>query len=371
MGFNSCSYCDNLCKNNFCLFFYLSSYPLFVVNNHILEKTIMYNSLSQGLNKYILPERTLPLKKLFSVNIFVLPVILLVISINAQDLEPRILASLPTGTNIALVSYGHSSGNILLDNSAPIEGLNANLNNTVFAYARSFKLFNKLTKFDVVTPYSFARFNGGVIELDSSTTRNGFGDPLLRISMLLVGSPPLEASEFIKHDPVNFKLGVFFRIRVPIGQYDSEKLINLSSNRWGFKTGVAGSYTIKRKLIFEAHLTSWFFTKNTNYFRGNISDQEPLYGMQFHTGYVLNQKIWFAASIGKVYGGKVEINGDEQDIKQKNSRFGLVFSYRLSRRHSLKTAYTNGLTTRAGTDFNTFLIAYQYIWLDKKNSKKK
>jgi len=309
--------------------------------------------------------------KSISLNILLtLSAWLLVVNSQAQDLEPRILASIPTGANIAIASYGHSSGNILLDNSAPVEGLNADLNNAVFAYVRSFKLFNKLTKFDVVIPYSFAEFNATLNQIDTSTSRNGFGDPLFRISMLLVGSPPLKPSEFIKHDHASFKLGVFFTVRAPLGQYNPDKLINLGTNRWGFKTGVAGSYTIRKKLIFEAHLNSWFYTKNTDFFVGNTSKQEPIYGMQFHTGYVLNPKIWFAVSIGKNYGGKVEINGIEQEIKQNNSRYGLVFSYRLSRRHSLKAAYTNGLITIAGTDFNTLLLAYQYIWFDNKSSKK-
>lgn len=307
-----------------------------------------------------------------SLNILLsISVCLYAVNSKAQDLEPRILASIPTGTNIAIVSYGHSSGNILLDKSVPVEDLSAELNNAVFGYVHSFKLFNKLTKFDVIAPYSFAKFKGVVNEIDSSTTKNGFGDPLLRVSMLLVGSPPLEPSEFIKHDHTSFKLGVFFRVRVPLGQYNPDKLINLGTNRWGFKTGVAGSYTIRKKLIFEAHLNSWFFTKNNDFFGGNTSKQKPIYGIQFHTGYILNPKIWFAASIGKFYGGNVEINGNEQDVEQNNGRYGLVFAYRLSRRHSLKGAYTNGFITRAGTDFNTLLLAYQYIWFDNKSSKKK
>ena len=181
-----------------------------------------------------------------------------VVNSTAQDLEPRILASIPTGTNILIAGYGYSSGNILLDNSAPIKDLNAELNNAIVAYARSFKLFNKLTKIDVVVPYSFAEFNATLNQIDTSTTRNGFGDPIFRISMLLVGSPPLKPSEFIKHDHDNFKLGVFLRLKVPVGQYNPDKLINLGSNRWAFKTGVAGSYTLNKKLVFEGHLNMHF-----------------------------------------------------------------------------------------------------------------
>ena len=78
----------------------------------------------------------------------------------AQDLEPRFLSSMPTGTNVAVASYAFSKGNILLDNALPIEDLESELNSVVFGYARSFKLFKKLTKVDAIVPYAFAHFSG-------------------------------------------------------------------------------------------------------------------------------------------------------------------------------------------------------------------
>ncbi len=45
--------------------------------------------------------------------------------------------------------------------------------------------------------------------------------------------------------------------------------------------------------------------------------------------------------------------------------YGLAFAYRLNNKNSLKAAYTNGLFTASGADFNTYLIAYQFLWFDK------
>ena len=49
------------------------------------------------------------------------------VQIHSQDLEPRVMSAIPTGGNFAIVSYSYSAGNILLDNSLPIEDLKANL----------------------------------------------------------------------------------------------------------------------------------------------------------------------------------------------------------------------------------------------------
>ena len=138
-------------------------------------------------------------------------------SVDAQDLEPRFLSAIPTGGNFAIASYGYSSGNILLDNSLPIEDLEAKLNSAVFGYARSFKLFNKLAKFDVIAPYSFGTFTGTVSDIDSSTSRSGFGDPLVRLSMILIGAKPMVVSEFMKNEQKKINLGVTVRLRLHLG----------------------------------------------------------------------------------------------------------------------------------------------------------
>lgn len=304
--------------------------------------------------------------KKYRLHILVIVSILIVSDLKAQDLEPRFLSSIPIGGNFAIASYGYSSGNILLDNALPIEDLESQLNNAVFGYARSFKLFNRLAKFDVIVPFSFATFNGVVSNVDSTTSRTGFGDPLLRISMILIGGQAMSMSEFMKQETKKFKLGVSFRLRAPLGQYDQTKLINLGANRWAFKGGVAASYTIKKKLTFEGHIISWFFTENKEFFNGNTIYQKALVAAQLHISYVIKPGIWIAVSGGTSGLGETVVNGEEQDDLQNNSRYGAAFAYRINKNHALKIAYTSGISTRYGADFSTFLLAYQFMWFDKK-----
>lgn len=285
----------------------------------------------------------------------------------SQDLEPHLISALPTGGNFLIASYSHSNGNILVDNTIPIDNLDANLNNIVVAYARSFKLFNKLTKFDAILPYSFAAFSGVVSQIDSSTSRNGFADPLFRISMILIGTKPLTPADFFKREVKKFNLGVSFRLRIPTGQYFSDKLLNLGANRWAFKIGAAASYGFfKNKLILEAHLFSWFFTENKSFFNGNTLGQKPVVVAQAHISYTFKPGVWLAFSVGRSGLGMTVLNGEVlEDQKQNNGRFGGAFAFRITKGHALKIAYTSGVSTRYGADFNTLLIAYQFMWFDK------
>lgn len=294
----------------------------------------------------------------FLCNLFWTPV-------GAQDLEPGFLSAIPIGTNIAIAATGYSQGNILLDNTLPIEDLEAKIYNFALGYFYSFKLFNRLAKMDVVVPYALADFNAIVENEPQSATRNGLGDPMLRLSMILVGADPVKPQEFFKQEQQKFKMGVSFRVLAPLGQYDSDRLINIGANRWAMKTGIGASYTIKKKLVFEAQFHTLFFGVNDNFYGGNTRKQNPLFEGQFHTTYIFKPGIWVAASFGAVNGGDSEINGDKK-ISLNNKRYGLSFAYKLNNHHSLKAAYTNGFITRTGTDFDTFLLGYQYLWFNKK-----
>ena len=287
------------------------------------------------------------------------------IQLKAQDLEPRFLSPIPTGGNFAIASYGYSYGNILLDNTLPIEDLNASINSIVMAYARSFKLFHKLAKFDVVIPYAIGNYEAIFNSVDTSASKHGFGDPLFRISMILIGTDPLSPVDYFKQEQKKFNLGTSVRVRAPLGQYDPTKLLNLGANRWYVRLTLAGSYRLGRKVVLEGHFNSIFFTENSSFFNGNTIDQKPLLAAQLHATYIFKPGIWVAASLGRSFLGETEINGVEQENLQKTSRYGLAFAYRLNKNNALKLAFTTGITARYGSDFTTFVLAYQFIWFDK------
>ena len=293
---------------------------------------------------------------------------LFVFPLQAQDLEPRFLSSVPLKTNFAGTAYGYSSGDILL-NAQEIENLNAKLNSVVGFYGRSFKMFNKSAKFDIVNTYSFGNLNALVSKVDSTVYKNGLHDPAFRISIIFIGEEALNLKEFAKREKKNFKLGAALKIKAPFGQYDDTKLINMGANRWGFQVKVAGSYLVSKKIVLELHVDSWFFTENTSFNNGNSLSQKPLLSSQLHVAYIFNPKLWISASIGQVAYGETSINNIEQDNNQENSKYGITGSYRLNKLGSLKLVVTNALYTVDGADFTTYLLGYSFIWFDRNKMK--
>ena len=297
--------------------------------------------------------------------IFFLFIILLYSNSTAQSLEPRHLSDIPVKGNFVFASYGYSKGDILLDPASPVQDLESDLHSVVFAYLRSFKLFNRLAKIDAVVPYAMANFKGLLNGEAASTYRSGFGDPMLRFSIIIIGSEPLVLKDFAKYEPKKFKFGVGLRITPPIGQYDSTKLINLGTNRWTFKMGIGASYIFLRKFILEGQIKSWFFTDNNNFYNGSTISQTPLFSGQIHLTYIFKPGVWISGSLGQTNEGTTYINEVKQEKTTTNTKYGLTFSYRVAKGNSLKIAFTNGVPNQYAIDYTSLIVAYTFLWFDK------
>jgi len=278
----------------------------------------------------------------------------------AQDLEPRALARAPVGMNFFVLAYGYSSGNVMIDQSLPLEGTEAKLHSLSLAFAKTFGLFGRTTKFDMVVPFSHGTWEGLLSGARESQKRIGFADPLVRFTVNLLGAPALSGEQFLG-SRAKFQLAGSLKIRVPLGQYDQTKLVNLSTHRWQLRPSLGGSVQL-RKWTIETHLNLWLFTTNSNLFNGNTLSQKPLLAAQLHSIHEFRPGLWAAVSFGRSGGGETTLNDIERDDSQQNSRFGAALSLPVSNVHSLKLFFTSGVTTRYGADFDTFGLAYQYRW---------
>ena len=54
------------------------------------------------------------------------------------------------------------------------------------------------------------------------------------------------------------------------------------------------------------------------------------------------------------------MNGVHEDNEQTNNRLGATLTIPITSHHALKAGFTSGITTGAGADFYTFVIAWQY-----------
>jgi len=284
----------------------------------------------------------------------------------AQQLEPRAYANLPIGLNFLIAGYAYSQGDVLLDPSLAVSDAKAKVNALVLGYVRSLDFWGNSGSIGLVLPYAGISASGqittsGQAEPQStSVTRNGFGDPVLRVVVNLHGAPalPMERFREYRQDTI---VGASLVVTAPWGQYDGSKLVNIGTNRWSFKPELGVSQALG-PWILEAALGVTFFTDNDDFFGGHTRKQDPLYAAQLHAIYTFDPGLWGALDLTYYAGGRTSVDGTLNNDLQQNSRWGATLGKSLDVRNSLKLYFNSGATARAGTNFQTVGVAWQHLW---------
>lgn len=261
--------------------------------------------------------------------------------------------------NFLIAGYTHMWGGVTFDPTIPIEGAKLRVESAVFAYARSLEVFGQSGKFDVVLPAAWLSGSASVANQPRERDISGFADPRFRFSVNLYGAPALTLDEFAKYEQ-DVIVGASVQMSVPGGQYDPEKLINLGTNRWSFKTELGIS---KRwgPVTLELAGEGIFYTDNDEFFPGHRTrSQDPVYGVQGHLIYSFPYGIWGSLDGTWYGGGSTSLDGGPYRDLQENTRIGATLALPLGRNHSIKLHGSTGVSARLGGDFDQVGVAWQY-----------
>jgi len=296
------------------------------------------------------------MKGIFSI----IPFCLMCFIARPQDLEPRVYANVPKGTNVIVFAYAFSSGDVLTDPSLPIKDFKIKAHSVVTGYVHTFALAKKLARVQVVAPFTLlsgkARFNG----MDTGGVRNGFGDARIRFGINLFGSPALDKKDFRKYQQ-KMIIGASVVVSVPTGLYYKDKRINLGSNRWAVKPEVGISKRFKH-FYAEAYTGVWFYTNNDEFLTSKTLKQQPVMSLQSHVCYYFKNQMWIGVNGNWFNGGETLVDNVSSGDLKDNYRIGATWSVPFAKRHSIKLQFHIGAFTNTGYDYNLYSLGYQYIF---------
>ncbi len=278
----------------------------------------------------------------------------------AQDLEPRAYSNTPVGLNFLLGGYAYTTGGVASDPSIPLENSSVESHQAVVGYARGLDVWGKSGKIDVILPYTWvsgsAEFNGQ----PRNRSVSGFADPQLRFTVNFLGAPALTMEEFADYEQ-DLIVGASLQVTPPLGQYDSDKLLNIGTNRWTIKPELGVSKAFG-PLILELAAGVSIYTDNDDFFGGQTVSQDPLYSLQAHVIYGFESGIWIALDGTYYRGGETTLDGASSQNLQSNTRVGLTAAFPVDRNNSVKVYASSGVSTRTGGDFDAVGLAWQYRW---------
>ncbi|WP_439134486.1 transporter [Pseudomaricurvus sp.] len=294
--------------------------------------------------------------------IFLLLISTSVMHTQAQELAPRAYWPAPTGTNVLVVGYQHSQGDVLVDASTPVEGAKATLDFVSFTYQRSFSLLNRTASLQINYPLvqgdADALVNGEFKERSISAG----ADARARLAINLMGAPSMDRKAFrelvANPEPI---IGASLLVSMPTGEYDGTKLFNAGSNRWAVKPALGFIIPLTHRWLFEGEVGAWFYEDNHDYL-GKTRRQKAVISSEFHLVYVHRNGIWVSLDANWYQGGAATVGeGPEQD-EMNNSRAGLTLVHPFNRHHAIRIAASTTIESKIAGDFDSFTLGYMYIW---------
>ena len=278
----------------------------------------------------------------------------------AQEMEPRSYSNIPTSANTVILSYAFSNGNIVSEASSPLQDLDITTHSTALVYMRTFGLFGMLSRVQATVPFVYLYGGAKLKGNDTTASRTGFADIKLKFGINLLGSPAIAPKDFVRYQQTSI-LGFSFVVSAPTGQYYEDKLINLGTNRWGFKPEIGFSQRYKR-IYFETFAGVWFFTVNKEYFKGNTLKQDPLFSIQGHLNYIFPSDVMLALDAAYVHAGQTTLNTFVRDDWMNDSYIGTTAVVPVAKGHMVRAQLRSSLNTKNSGSNYLLSLGYQYIW---------
>jgi hypothetical protein len=262
---------------------------------------------------------------------------------------------------VLIAGYAHQTGDVVTDPTIPVTGVDSTIDSAVLAYQHTIDLFGRTGNFQLELPYVDSTTTGMVGDESGRRDVSGFGDIAATLTINLLGAPTMSPEEFqqFRQEPRPI-LGASFKIVAPTGEYESDRLVNIGTNRWALRLQLGYIQPLSPKWLLEMSAGVWFFQDNDE-FLGKTRGQDPLGAFNFHLVRRFSPGFWASLDLNYYFGGHSSIDGSRSDDLQRNARAGLSLVYPFLPKHALKLGLSGGIVTESGGDFRTITLNYIHV----------
>ena len=282
-----------------------------------------------------------------------------------EELEPRQWAHIPIDTNFIGAGYAYTEAGIDFDPVLKIENGQMEMHTWAVKYIRSFALFEKTARIDLLQAYQEGRWSGLLDGVSTTVKRSGWSDTNLRFAINLYGSPPMKGKEYAAYRAaaeVETIVGAGLSVQLPTGDYMDDKLINLGTNRFTFRPQLGVVHSWGNWSLETTGLVA-LYTDNNEFYNGKKLERDPLYIIHSHLIYFFCPGVWAGPSAGYDYGGRSTVDGTSKDDRKQNLYWALSLGFPVSRRLGVKIAYIGSRTQEAtGIDSDSLILGLSAFW---------
>ena len=307
---------------------------------------------------------TLPI--LVAIIFFILPGVT-----RAQGDGPRSQLLLPVGLNVLVPTYLNLSGNYNFAESILVQDADITSDVFVLTYMRAFSLAGRYAQIWVNPIFGAVDGSGSVVNPSTGNTVSlesdvsGVGDLLVNFKLGLIGTPALKLPDFATQSQT-FQLSAFGSISLPIGDYDSDRPLNLGTNVWAFRLGVPMVLPFKlfeKPAFFEFFPSVAFYADNDDpTFGADLREQKPLYMIESHLTYNFTPKLWGGLDLRYRYGSETTTDEISDDNTQDVLGGGISIGYSFHPAISMQTSYGRVLSENDGSDLDMIRLKLAFMF---------
>jgi len=248
-----------------------------------------------------------------------------------------------------------------------ISGSNFESTMAMPGFARIIPLFKRSAMVSVIAPMGRISSDLTLGAVSYNQTARGFGDPMLQLSVNLIGPKAImNIPDMLRYKP-GFSLDIIGSVAFPIGEYDDESPINIGQNRWYGRIGAPivwqiGSWVPGKRTTFEALPAVWFFGDN-NDFVGKKMETKPMYQVEGHLTRDFMERMWGSLDFVWYSGGQATID-TVQGEALNNIGIGGTLGYQINDNMQLNLSYVSSINDSADEDMkmDSFRVTLIYGW---------
>lgn len=289
--------------------------------------------------------------------------------IQAQEVPARFYLKSLSGANAVPVIFKSMSGNTNPFDPAHVvtPGANFEATMTMVGYAKTLPVMDRSALVAVILP--MGRLSGDVIAAGTTMNQSakGFGDPMVEFDINLIGPPAQkDIPAAMRYEP-GFSLDVLADLALPVGEYDSDNLLNLGQNRWYGRVGAPMTWQLDawvpgQRTTFELLPAAWLFGDNDDHM-GQTLETDPMYRLDAHLTRDFNDRLWGSLDASWYNGAQTTINGVSGD-DMNTTAVGLTLGYNLDDNISLTLGYMSTINDDAPAEMSmdSFMFTFVYGW---------
>jgi hypothetical protein len=208
-----------------------------------------------------------------------------------------------------------------------------------------------------------------------SESASGYADPFVQLDVNLYGTPPMKHNfELYDYEPT-WTIDVATMLALPIGAYDSDKLVNLGQNRWfgrialpvKYHFGVFSSGYMKS---FELIPSVWLFAENDDLL-GQKLENDPMLQVEAHLTSDFTPSLWGSLDLLYRGGFQSKIDGVEMGEELDIGDIGYTLNFQVNDNLGIRASFSSNVFGDSDLDNSMIRLQLVYGWHNQIENIKK